>query len=105
MQPRITARHFTITDELREYIRDKLSKLERYYNGITDVHVIVAVERGHTIENKSAEVILTVYRQTLSARESGESHEAAIDSCMEGLRRQLLRYKAKLRDTAKNVHR
>lgn len=103
MKPRITARHFSLTDNLRDAVHARFEKLERYYDGITDAHVVLEVNRGHPTE-KAAEVVLTVFRQTLSASDVGPTHEKALDECIEGLRRQLLKYKAKLRSTAKDYH-
>jgi putative sigma-54 modulation protein len=65
---------------------------------------VLTVNRGRPGE-KAAEVILTVYRQTLSASDIGPTHEKALDKCIEGLRRQLLKYKAKLRSKAQDYHR
>ena len=56
-------------------------------------------------DEKTAEVVLTVFRQTLSASDIGPTHEKALDNCIEGLRRQLLKYKAKLRSKARDYHR
>ena len=104
MEPRITARHFSLSNDLRNFVNDRVAKLEQYYNGITDAHVILDIENGRPNSRYSAEAILTVYRQTLSAQDSADSHETALDNCVEGLRRQLLRYKGKLKDTAKHYH-
>ncbi len=103
MKPRITARHFSLTDNLRNAVDQKFKKLEKYYDGITDAHVVLTVSRRRPME-KTAEVNVTVFRQTLSARDVGPTHEQALDECIEGLRRQLLKYKAKLRSTARDVH-
>ena len=105
MNPRITARHFSLSDQLRDFVLDRIAKLDQYYNGITGAHVILDVENGRPTAQHSAEVVLTVYRQTLSARDTADSHELALDECVDSLRRQLLRYKGKLRDTAKDYHR
>ncbi len=104
MKPRITARHFSLTENLRTAVQKKFGKLEKYYDGITDAHVVLTVNRARPGE-KSAEVVLTVYRQTLSASDIGPTHEKALDNCIEGLRRQLIKYKAKLRSKARNEHR
>jgi len=104
MKPRITARHFSLTDNLRAAVQQKFDKLEKYYDGITDARVVLTVNRGRPTE-KVAEVVLTVFRQTLSASDIGPTHEKALDNCIEGLRRQLLKYKAKLKSTARDYHR
>ncbi len=105
MNARITARHFSISDDLRNFVQDRIDKLQQYYDGITAAHVILDLANGRAVDQYSAEIVITVYRQTLSAKESADSHELAIDGCTDGLRRQLLRYKAKLKDTAKDYHR
>jgi putative sigma-54 modulation protein len=104
MKPRITARHFSLTENLRSAVQERFEKLEKYYDGITDAHVVLAVNRARPGE-KSAEVVLTVYRQTLSASDIGPTHEKALDECIEGLRRQLVRYKSKLRSKARDYYR
>ncbi|MEL6704231.1 MAG: HPF/RaiA family ribosome-associated protein [Bacteroidota bacterium] len=65
MQTRITARHFQASDGLRTHIEQSLSKLTRYYDGIVDAHVVLNGDDRAT--DKSAEVALNVYRQTLTA--------------------------------------
>ena len=104
MKPRITARHFSLTENLRNAVHDKFGRLEKYYDGITDAHVVLTVNRGRPTE-KTAEVVVSVFRQTLSASDVGPTHEQALDECIEGLRRQLLKYKSKLRSTTRDYHR
>lgn len=104
MQSQITARHFDASPALRQYASDRLHKLERYYSGINGAHVILS-EDGTPTSDKAVEISLSVYRQHLSAQDAGSSHEEAIDRCVERLRRQIMRYKAKLRSTDKDVHR
>ena len=96
MQTQITARHFTATDALRSHIADALGKLERLYDGIVDARVVLD-ERNGGGAGCSAEVSVNVYRRTLTAKAEAKSHEEAVDDCIRQLRRQMLRYKSKLR--------
>jgi len=100
MQTQITVRHFNASNKLRHYASEKLSKLQRYYDGITDAHIVLS-RNGHIAspDGKSVEIIVRVYRQTLSAQVNASSHEEAIDRCIARIRRQIMRYKAKLRRT------
>ena len=41
MQTNITARHFTANPTLRPYASARLSRLDKYYDGITDAHVVL----------------------------------------------------------------
>ncbi|WP_457652378.1 ribosome hibernation-promoting factor, HPF/YfiA family [Rhodocaloribacter sp.] len=104
MQTRITARHFRAHPKLQQYASDRLAKLERYYDGITFAHIVLARNSGQ-VQGEYAEITLNVYRQKLAAEESATTHEEAIDRCVERLRRQIVKYKAKLRDNSKDVHR
>ena len=101
MQTQITARHFEANPELRDYASSKLTRLERYYDGITEARVVLS-DDGGPATGKSAEIIIHVYQKTLSANSEGASHEQAIDRCMAAIRRQIKRYKAKLRSTDKD---
>lgn len=101
MQTQITARHFDANPALRDYASSKLSRLERYYDGITEARLVLSDEGGPAT-GKSAEIIIHVYQKTLSANSEGTSHEQAIDRCMAAIRRQIKRYKAKLRSTDKD---
>ena len=104
MQSQITARHFEASPALREYASDRLQKLERYYSGINGAHIVLS-EDGTPSSAKAAEISLSVYRQNLSAQDTGTTHEEAIDRCVERLRRQVLKYKDKLKRTDKDAHR
>ncbi len=100
MQTTITARHFTANPALRQYASARLSKLEKYYDGITDVHVVL----HKNSLTKTVEITLRVYRQRLNAQDVAQTYEKAIDGCVERLRKQIIRYKDKLRSTKKNIH-
>ncbi len=104
MQTRITARHTELPDGLRAHIEASVSKLGRYYNGIHDAHVVLD---GHESTNpgKTVEVKVNVYRQTLTAQDAAATYQEAVNGCVRQLRRQVIRYKGKVRSTDKDVHR
>jgi len=45
MRVEITSRSFEITDNVREYVEKRLSKLTRYFDRVMECHVILQVER------------------------------------------------------------
>ena len=45
MQLSISGHHIDVTDALREFVTGKLEKLERHYDHITNVHVVLSVEK------------------------------------------------------------
>ncbi len=103
MQIQVTARHFNADDRLQTYARTKVSRLNRYYDGITGIQVVL--ERAAHVPPAQVEIGLNVFRQQLTARAEGDTHEEALDLCVERLRRQLKRYKERVRGTDKDQHR
>jgi putative sigma-54 modulation protein len=99
MQTQITARHFNASPRLRRYASERLGKLERFYDGISDAHVILEPNGDPT--SKEAKVELNVFRQRLTAADHGTTYEQAIDKCVNRLRRQILKYKSKRKDPHK----
>jgi putative sigma-54 modulation protein len=101
MQTQITARQFNASPRLRRHVTERLGKLERYYDGITDAHVILEPNGDPT--HKVAEINVNVFRQHLTARDMGPSYEQAVDKAVNRLRRQILKYKSKLKQPYKQA--
>ncbi len=104
MQTQITARHADLRPDLRDHIESQLAKLQRFYDGIVNAHVILE-ESNAPSGDKTAEINLDVYQKRLSADAAAPTYEQAVTQCADHLRRQLKRYKAKLRSTDKDAHR
>ena len=45
MQLNITGHHVEVTPSLNEYVTGKVSKLERHFDNVTNVHVVLGVEK------------------------------------------------------------
>lgn len=103
-QTQITARHVDISDRVREYAAERTSKLEQFYDGIVNAHVILG-EDNSPATNKTAAINIEVYQKQLSAEDSADTHKEAINLCFDHLRRQLEKYKSNLRSKEKDVHR
>jgi putative sigma-54 modulation protein len=103
-QTQITTRHVDVSDRIRQYAEDRTAKLEQFYDGIVSAHVILSKDNSPA-EQKTAEINIDVYQKRLSAEDSASTHEEAINLCVDHLRRQLEKYKAKLRDKDKDAHR
>ncbi|MBD3308517.1 ribosome-associated translation inhibitor RaiA [candidate division KSB3 bacterium] len=94
MQITLTGRHFEITDPLRQHIDNKMSKLDRYVNGITDVHVVLSVEKHRHI----AEINLQVHGNLIRGLEEKHDMYQAVDAAIDKLERQVKRFKDKETD-------
>lgn len=94
MQTNITGHHVDITAALRTYVEEKFERLERHFDNMTNVHVILGVEK----ERQKAEATIHVSRGKIYADSEDENMYAAIDSLTDKLDRQIKRHKEKLRD-------
>ena len=101
MQVNLTGHHVDITDALRAYVDEKIAKLERHFDHVTNVHVILSVEKL----NKKAEATVHVAGADVFADAVHEDMYAAIDSLVDKLDRQVLRHKEKIKSHRGNGHR
>ena len=92
MQLNLTGRHVEITDSLRDYVNTKFAKLERHFDHINNVHVILDVEKL----SQKAEATLHVNGGELFASTAHQDMYAAIDSLIDKLDRQVIKHKEKL---------
>ncbi len=61
----ITARHFKLQDDLKNYVEEKVKKLDRYYDNILDVDVILGWEKL----NRYTELRIKVYNKQIVIKE------------------------------------
>lgn len=94
MQIDITGHHVDITLALRSYVQNKFERLERHFDHVTGIHVVLTVSK---LEHK-AEATLQVNRGKLFADAVDADMYAAIDSLTDKLDRQVKKHKEKLTD-------
>jgi len=90
----VTGRHVQVTEPMKAYAVDKLSKLERIGNRIIDIHVTMDIQKlTHKVD------IVMKYGHTLiTSHASSTDMYATIDIAVDKLQKQLRRYKTKLTD-------
>lgn len=91
MQINLTGHHVDITDSLREYVNNKFVKLERHFDQINKVHVVLTVEKL----NQIAESTVKLSGSEVHAKAENADMYASIDALIEKLDRQVLKYKGK----------
>ncbi|MEM8893020.1 MAG: ribosome-associated translation inhibitor RaiA [Bacteroidota bacterium] len=87
--------HFDADHKLTDFIQKKADKLETFYDRIIDGEVFMKLEKDDSRENKIIEIKLNIPGNQLFASEKSRSFEAAADSAVEALRRQLKKHKEK----------
>jgi len=94
MQIILTGHHVEITNPLREYVNSKMERLERHFDNVTDMHVVLSVEK---LRHK-AEATVRIRGSNLFADATEEDMYAAIDALVDKLDRQVKKYKEKRTD-------
>ena len=98
MRLQVKGKNVEVTDSIREYAEEKLSKLERQLADPTRVELELAVERNPSIAaNHVAEATIWTKGPVLRAREASADHKASIDQLVDKLERQVKRYREKRR--------
>ncbi len=98
MRLQVKGKNVEVTDSIREYAEEKLSKLERQLADPTRVELELAVEKNPSIsQNHVAEATIWTKGPILRAREASADHKASIDQLVEKLERQVKRYREKRR--------
>jgi len=91
----VTGRHVNVTSSMRNYVNDKMERLQRRHGGslvgIVGIHVILSVEKLR----QKAEATIDVAGCRLYADETREDMYSAIDLLTDKLDRQLVRHKEK----------
>ena len=94
MQINLTGHHIDITPALRDYVNNKFQKIQRYFSNITNVHVILSVDKKF---QQKAEARLHLAKAEVFAESEADDMYAAIDLLIDKLDRQVLKHKEKLK--------
>jgi putative sigma-54 modulation protein len=98
MQFQVKSRNVEVSDAIKTYAEEKLSKLDRQLDD-PRVELELAVEKNPSIaENQVAEATIWTKGPVLRARESSSDMRSSIDQLVEKLDRQVKRYRTRGRD-------
>ena len=96
MQFSVTFRQMEAADAVKEYAREKLSKIKKYFPDPIMTHVVFSVERGY---QHVADVSIQLHNGlAIKGREATEDVFSSIDLVMAKIERQVRRYKDKIRN-------
>jgi putative sigma-54 modulation protein len=94
MQIRTTARHFDLTDDLRDFAEKQIGKLEKYFNHIIDSHLIMEMEKSRM----TAELKMKVYGTVLTSKHRSFDMYDSVEKVIDKMETQLKKYKERLKD-------
>jgi putative sigma-54 modulation protein len=85
----VIGRHVEVTDAMKQYARDKVSKIERLHGRVLEVVVTMDVVK---LEHR-VDIVMKVDHTKVAVHASSESMYASVDKATDRLQRKLSRYK------------
>lgn len=98
MEIKINAVGFSASSQLEDFIQKKISKLDKYHDGIIGSEVTLKLEKDDNLENKVVEVLLNVKGQEVFVKKNAKKFEEAVDELYDVVKRQLVKIKEKERE-------
>ncbi|HCL80424.1 MAG TPA: ribosome-associated translation inhibitor RaiA [Synergistaceae bacterium] len=96
MDIRFVTRGVEVQDDLKGYMENKMSKLEKFFNKILDSQIVTSFGRGlYTVE-----VTTDANGVIMRGQESASDMRKAFDQALKNLERQIKRHNAYLKDRA-----
>ena len=92
----LSGHHIDLTDALHDYVNEKIGKLERHFDHVTNAHVVLQVDKKRHIAE--ATLHLPGNNNTVHANAVQNDMYAAIDKLIDKLDRQILKHKEKITD-------
>ncbi len=90
----VTGRHVQVTDSMKDYAIDKISKIERFSDRIIDVTVTMDIQKlDHRVD-----IVLKVNHWTIKSSATTNQMYASIDQAVHKLERQQRRYRTRIQD-------
>lgn len=94
MEIKIKSLKFDADQKLVAFVEKKVSKLERFYEGVESVEVDLSLLQEP--DNKNAKIQIHVPGQDLVIEKNAKTFEDAITECADAMKEKLTRYKEKL---------
>jgi putative sigma-54 modulation protein len=94
----INSVHFTTDKKLVDFVNKKVTKLDTFFDGILNAEVTLKVLKPETANNKMAEIKISIPANGyLFAKKQADTFEEATDLAVDALRKQLSKFKEKLK--------
>ena len=95
----ISGHHLEVTSAIRDYVQGKLERITRHFDHVIDIAVILSVDNLTEKEKRQkAEINLRMSGKTVHVESLAQDLYAAIDTLIDKLDRQVMKYKDKVQD-------
>ena len=95
MNLKINSIHFDADAKLEDYIQSKVTKMNKFYEGIVGAEIFLRLEKSSTQENKVTEIKLEIPGNDLFVKRKSKTFEEATNDAVEALTIQLKKFKEK----------
>jgi putative sigma-54 modulation protein len=94
MEIRTTARHFQLSENLKQFAESEIKRLEKYYDHIINTHLTMSVEKSR----QKAELSVKVYGTVLVSKARAFDMYVAVEQVIAKMESQIKKYKERLKD-------
>lgn len=99
MQIAVTFRNTESEDWFKDYITERLKKLQKYIDKPLEAHVVLSVEKFRNV----AEVNVSAKGVNINGKEEAKDMQLAVDTVIDKIERQMKKHKEKLRGHKSNM--
>lgn len=93
METKIKSLKFDADQKLIDYVEKKMSKLDRFHDGITSAEVVLTLLQEP--DNKNVKIHLHVPGEEMIIERNARSFEEAVTDCVDAMKEKLTRAKEK----------
>ena len=96
MKVNVHAVNFTVDGKLVDFVQERMSKLEKYYDKVVSSDVYLKVEKTSDKENKVIEMKIIVPGDDFLVKKQCKTFEEAVELASESMERLLVKRKEKI---------
>jgi len=97
MDIKIQALHFDASQQLEDFIQKKVSKLDKYHDGILSAEIVLKLVKPETANNKNTTIKVNVTGQEFFAEKTNNTFEESVVDGIEAIEKQIVKFKEKQR--------
>ena len=95
MDVQVQSIRFVADQKLISFVKQRLNKLNLFFDHILDSEVYLKIDRANTKDNKIVEIKLHSASNGFFAKKQSNSFEESTDLAAQALRKQIMRHKKK----------
>ncbi len=95
MKVNIQAVNFNVDRKLVDFINERLTKLEKFYDKVVSFEVFLKLENSSDRENKTVDLKVLVPGDDVVVKKTCKTFEEAADLCADAVERMLVKRKEK----------